>query len=121
MTALATQPRTRRTQAPSAFALTMDFEQTLIEAVEATIAAGLEQARATPAVGERVATAWRDALMFAAADELSTQMVAQADRSRRTGAYGTALRRALAPYAALVATAAETEGRRGPGEFLAAD
>ena len=121
MAALATQPRTRRTQPPSAFALTMDFEQTLIEAVEATIAAGLEQARATPAVGERVAAAWRDALLFAAADELSTQMAAQADRGRRTGAFGTALRRAMAPYAALVAAAAETEGRRGPGEFLAAD
>lgn len=123
MTATRARPSARRrTAPPSAYKLIMDYEQSLIEAVEATIAAGLAEARATPVIGERVAAAWREPLMVVAADELSRDLQARAGKQERPRSRLAMLRRRLAPYATLVAAAAASvsEQPSSPG-FIAAD
>lgn len=123
MTATGARPSARRRiSPPSAYGLIMDYEQSLVEAVEATIAAGLAKARTTPVIGERVAAAWREPLMVVAADELSRDLQARADRRERPRARLAPLRRRLAPYASLVAAAAASASEQPPAHgFIAAD
>lgn len=119
------QPRhhdARRSQrTPSAYGLLMNYEQALQDAVEATIVEGLRLSRATVAARTRAADAWRDPLTFIAAEEFSHQLAEQAARGDGVSLSPSSLRRALRPYAALVATAACAEMTHEAHEFVAAD
>jgi hypothetical protein len=117
------QPRpTRGAERPlSAYGLLMNYEHALSDAVEATIAEGLRRSNATVAARRRAADSWRDPLTFIAAEELSRRLGAQAAQSNRATVSPSSLRRALRPYAGLVATAARTEMASESHEFVAAD
>lgn len=113
--------RTRRDQRPlSAYGLLMRYEHALAEAVEATIAEGLRRSPATVEARGRAADAWRDLLTIIAAEELSRCLARQAVQDGRAAVSPSSLRRALRPYADLVAAAARAEMARTPHEFAAA-
>lgn len=117
-----TRPMQRNTRSRlSAHGLLMQYEEAVSTAVEATLNEGLRLSRATVAARQRAAEAWREPLTIVAAEELSRRLALQAGRGPRVAIRSAALRRALAPYAALVATAARTEMARQPHEFIAAD
>jgi hypothetical protein len=106
---------------PSAYGLLMNYERALTDAVEATIARGLRRSRATVDARAKAAAAWREPLTIIAAEELSRRLAAQASRGTRSAVSPSSLARALSPYAALVAVAAQTEMAHQPHEFVAAD
>jgi hypothetical protein len=86
----------------------MNYELALTDAVEATIALGLRSARADATAREWVAAAWRDPLTMVAAEFLAERLADQALQGRSTVSLS-ALKRALRPYANLVAVAAQAE------------
>jgi hypothetical protein len=99
----------------------MEYERAVSDAVEATIAEGLRQSSSTLEARGRAAAAWRDPLTFAAAEHLSRRLALQAVKGASSAVTPSTLRRALLPYAALVAAAAEAEMERSPDAFIAAD
>jgi hypothetical protein len=101
-------PRHRAQWPGSAYGLLMNYELALTEAVAATIALGLRSARADAAARERVVAAWRDPLTMVAAEFLADRLADQALQGRSTVSLA-ALKRALRPYANLVAVAAQAE------------
>jgi hypothetical protein len=110
---LATDPRlpssrSRAESSGSAHGLLMQYEAALAEAVEATLALGLRTARADAPSRARVAAAWRDSLTMVAAEFLAERLADQALRGRSSLSLS-ALKRALRPYANLVAVAAQAE------------
>lgn len=112
--------RVRRDQRSlSAYGLLMRYEHALAGAVEATIAEGLRRSRATVEARARAAAAWRDPLTMVAAEELSRRLARQARQGGRATVSLSALRRALRPYADLVAVAAGAEMARALDEFVA--
>jgi hypothetical protein len=118
---LVTRAPRRRPGQVSSYHLLMNYEQALADTVESIIAAGLSRTRASAEVRQQVADAWREPLLIVTAEELSRRLAHQATRGPRARVSPAALRRAVAPYATLVATAARTVAARQPDAFMAAD
>ena len=92
-----------------ALTLIARYEQAISEAVETTLAGAIQEMDAPAQVAERVVGAWRDLLTVIAAEELSHRLArAAVDDTSARMATGM-VRRALAPYGHLIATAVETE------------
>ena len=88
----------------SAYALVMDFEQTLSEVVDSVIEAGLAEAGADSDARRLADLAWRDRLTALAATELSDRYTRPG--RHRGGCGRAALRRWLMPYSSLVTATA---------------
>lgn len=120
-TTLIRQRSWQRRKSQSAYGLLMDYEQALAGAVEATLAEGLAQVQVSAEAAKRAANTWRDLLTIIAAEELSRRLSSAAAKGMAARISVATVARALKPYAALVAEAAEAEMAHPSDTFMAAD